>query len=157
MSWSGRGHVPNVMTNTRSALPFLKDSIFVLCEYTCTDSLNIQDREQRKKQPARRRSESQIVITSKLERDDPEQPDSRPFTHIRTSNSDNIAHHWRALVLVQFHSHNKLEKDDSWHTLEAFSARCQKLLEDMKNAEEVQCCRDRDTPTNHKDYLDGFR
>lgn len=48
-------------------------------------------------------------------------------------------------------------KDDFWHTLEAFSARRQKLLEDMTNAEEVQCCRDRDTPTNHKGCLDEFR
>lgn len=38
-----------------------------------------------------------------------------------------------------------------------FSARCHKLLEDMINAEEVQCCRDRDTSTNHKDCLDDFR
>jgi hypothetical protein len=132
-----------------SALPFLKDSIFILCEYTCTDSLlDIQDSEQEAA------STAQIRI-----------PD-RNHTQVRTGRSRTalaiaiISHNTGVLLCsTATTSSRKLRniKDDSWYTPEAFSARCQKLLEDMTNVEEVRCCRDRDTPTNHQDCLDEFR
>jgi hypothetical protein len=71
-----------------SALPFLKDNMFISCVPIASSTSKIANKESSSQHGADQILNSQI----------------------RTSNSDNIAQHWRALVLAQFHSPSKLEK-----------------------------------------------